>query len=116
MFQSFYLSMVYVQPQFRKVGQMKGNTFKANHGAQVHKRLRHAVIVDSQTAHDINKIMVWGIKFKQCFIILRVNALGGKKHTSKLHSWKYEYTVLFMYPPVTAQNATIMLLMEGTAF
>lgn len=80
MFQSFYLSMVYVQPQFGKVGEMKGNTFKANHGAQVHKSLRHAVIVDSQATHDINKIVVWGIKLKECFIVLRVNTLGGKTY------------------------------------
>jgi len=50
--------MVYVQPQFGEIREMKGNTLKANHGTQVHERLRHAVIVDSKTAHYINKIVV----------------------------------------------------------
>jgi hypothetical protein len=96
--------MVYVQPQFGKVGEMKRNTFKANHGAQVHECLRHAVIVNSQATHDIDKIMVRGIKFKQCFIVLRVDTLQeGGKMSSKFHSWKYELTVLFKYPPVTTK-------------
>jgi hypothetical protein len=51
--------MMYVQPQFGEVGEVKGNTLKANHGTQVHECIRHAVIVDSEAAHDINKIMVW---------------------------------------------------------
>jgi hypothetical protein len=58
---------------------MKGDTLKANHGAQVHECLRHAVIVDSQAAHDINKIMIWWIELKQCFIIISVNTLEKNK-------------------------------------
>jgi hypothetical protein len=59
MFQSFYLGMVYVQPQFGEIGEMKRNALKANHSTQVYKRFGHTVIVDSQAAHDIDKIMVW---------------------------------------------------------
>ena len=57
-FKLFYLGTVYIQPQRWEIGKMKGYTLKANHGTEVHKCLRHAVIVDSQAAHSINKIMV----------------------------------------------------------
>jgi hypothetical protein len=96
--------MVYVQPQFGKIGEMKWNTFKADHGAQVHECLRHAVIVDSQATHDVDKIMVRGIKFEQCFIVLWVDTLQWEGEiSSKFHSWKYELPVLFMYPSITTK-------------
>lgn len=51
---------------------MEGGCFEADHGAQVDHVLGHAVVVDGDSAHDVDEAVVRSVELVQGLVVLGV--------------------------------------------